>query len=88
MEQILSGHRIVIGPAEEASLASRVHSVIYRSKAEKQVSTLVKLDGTLVLGDPWSVHAPSLEDIVLGYLQRGNVGPDDLPGKAKKEVRA
>lgn len=72
VEQILESHRMVIGPVDEEMLASRVHCVIHRSQTAKQVATLVKLEAPLVLGDAWSVHEPSLEDIVLGYLQRSN----------------
>jgi len=72
IEEILSSHRLIIGPVIEEILASGIHSVISSSRTEKQVATLVKLEAPLVLGDAWSVHEPSLEDIVLGYLQRGN----------------
>ena len=70
IERILASHRLVIGPVGEEMLASSAHTVIDRSRTEKQVATLVKLDGSLVLSDLWSVHEPSLEEIVLGYLQR------------------
>ena len=72
VEEVLGTHRLVIGPVGEEMLASRLHCVIHRSQTGKQVATLVKLEAPLVLGDAWSVHEPSLEDIVLGYLQRGN----------------
>jgi ABC-2 type transport system ATP-binding protein len=75
IDDILESHRLVIGPVEEENLASCVHSVIQRSRSEKQVSTLVKLDAPLVLSDAWSVHQPSLEDIVLGYLQYSDRAP-------------
>lgn len=79
VESLLASHRSVIGPVGEEMLASRVHRVVHRSRAEKQVATLVRLDGPLVLGDAWSVHEPTLEDIVLAYLQRGNVAPEPEP---------
>ncbi|MCI0437569.1 MAG: ABC transporter ATP-binding protein [Chloroflexi bacterium] len=87
VEQILAAHRMVIGPIGEEMLASCVHSVIHRSRSERQVATLVKLDGPLVLGDTWSVHEPSLEDIVLGYLQRGNgVTPAAAPAQERRSA--
>ncbi len=70
IEQILASHRVLIGPVEEEMLAACVHEVIQRSRTERQVSTLVRLKAPLVLGDAWTVHEPSLEDIVLAYLQR------------------
>jgi ABC-2 type transport system ATP-binding protein len=70
IEHMLASHRLIIGPVGEEMLASCAHSVIDRSRTEKQVATLVKLDAPLVLSDLWSVHEPTLEEIVLGYLQR------------------
>jgi ABC-2 type transport system ATP-binding protein len=70
IEKVLESHRVIIGPVNEEMLVSCVHSVIDRSRTEKQVATLVKLDAPLVLSDLWSVHEPSLEEIVLGYMQR------------------
>ncbi len=72
VERILASHRLVIGPVREEMLATCPHSVIQRSRTEKQVAILVRLETPLVLADKWSVHEPSLEDIVLGYLQSGN----------------
>ncbi|HEX5370545.1 MAG TPA: ABC transporter ATP-binding protein [Dehalococcoidia bacterium] len=76
IEEILATHRRVIGPVQEEMLASCVHEVIHRSRSEKQVSSLVRLNGPLVLGDAWTVHEPSLEDIVLAYLERRDVHVD------------
>jgi ABC-2 type transport system ATP-binding protein len=70
IERVLGSHRIIIGPVDQEMLASCLHSVIDCSHTEKQVATLVKLDAPLVLTDLWSVHEPSLEEIVLGYMQR------------------
>jgi ABC-2 type transport system ATP-binding protein len=87
VEQILGSHRLVIGPVAEEMLASHVHCVINRSATAKQVATLVKLEAPLVLGDAWSVHEPSLEDIVLGYLQRGNgATPASAPAQERKSA--
>jgi ABC-2 type transport system ATP-binding protein len=74
IEDILAGHRWVVGPADEVGLASKFHSVIHASSTLRQVSLLVKLDCPLVLSDSWTVRAPSLEDIVLGYLHKGHAG--------------
>ncbi len=76
IEEIMASHRLVIGPIEEEMLASCVHEVIHRSRSARQVSTLVRLNGPLVLGDAWTVLEPSLEDIILAYLQRGDVASD------------
>lgn len=73
IEEILASHRFVVGPIEEEMLSSCLHEVIQRSRSAKQVATLLRLESPLVLGDKWFVQEPSLEDIVLGYLQRGDV---------------
>jgi ABC-type multidrug transport system ATPase subunit len=75
LDDIMAGHRLVVGPVAEKTLASSQHFVIGCSQTERQVSMLVRLDGTLVLGDAWSVTEPSLEEIVLAYLQ---TGPTDV----------
>jgi ABC-2 type transport system ATP-binding protein len=73
IEDILASHRLLIGPVAEEALAACVHEVVQRSRSEKQVSTLVKLSAPLVLSEAWTAHEPSLEDIVLAYLGRGDV---------------
>jgi ABC-2 type transport system ATP-binding protein len=80
IDQILKSHRYVIGPVEEELLASHLHSVIQCSHGGRQVAALVRLDTPLVLSEAWSVHEPTLEDVVLGYLERGNVA---LPERDK-----
>ena len=70
IEEILASHRAVVGPVGEEMLASHMHSVIQCRRSERQVAALVKLDGPFVLGDAWSVYEPSLEEIILGYLER------------------
>ncbi len=84
IEGIVAAHRVVIGPVFEEILACGVHDVIQRSRSERQVSTLIRLEAPLVLGHGWSVHEPTLEDIVLAYLQRGAGSPAAL----KEEVLA
>jgi ABC-2 type transport system ATP-binding protein len=67
-DHLLASHRLLIGPVGEELLTSSMHRVINTSRTEKQIATLVRLDGPLVLGDAWSMHEPSIEDIVLGYM--------------------
>jgi ABC-2 type transport system ATP-binding protein len=69
LDEVMARHRLVVGPAAEESLASLQHSVIRRSETKRQVSMLVRLDCPLVLGDAWTVTEPSLEEIVLAYLE-------------------
>jgi ABC-2 type transport system ATP-binding protein len=69
LDEVMARHRLVVGPAAEENLASLQHSVIRRSETKRQVSMLVRLDCPLVLGDAWTVTEPSLEEIVLAYLE-------------------
>ncbi len=75
IESVLASHRYVVGPPEEEVLSSIVHTVISRSRTGRQVATLVNLEAPLVLGDSWSVYEPSLEDVILGYLERSRNNP-------------
>jgi ABC-2 type transport system ATP-binding protein len=78
LDDILADHRLVIGPSVEKSLATTLHSVITASESGRQASMLVRLDCPLVLGDAWTVTKPSLEEIVIAYLEAGVLG---LPRK-------
>lgn len=72
IKHILESHRLVIGPLGEEMLASWPHIAIDQSSTQKEVAMLIRLDAPLVLSDMWSVHEPTLEDVVLGYLQHRN----------------
>ena len=69
IEEILANHRLLVGPIEQQGLATTIHNVVTRSVSERQVSVLVKTACPLVLGDGWTVTAPPLEDIVVGYME-------------------
>lgn len=76
IEAILSSHRYMIGPIEEENLSSTIHEVISRRNTGRQIATLVNLEAPLVLGDSWSVHEPSLEDVIVGYLERSKAAKE------------
>jgi ABC-type multidrug transport system ATPase subunit len=70
IDEVLARHRFVVGPAEQAALACQIQAVVQMRKGERQVGALIRLETPLVLADGWTASEPSLEDIVLGYLQR------------------
>lgn len=75
MESVLERHRFVVGPVEDAALACQIQSAVQVRRSERQVAALVRLDTPLVLADGWTVTEPSLEDIVLAYLQVSTAAP-------------
>lgn len=70
IEDVLASHRLLVGPREEQDLATVAHAVISRSETERQVSLLIRKECPLVLGERWSVTEPSLEEIVIAYMER------------------
>jgi ABC-2 type transport system ATP-binding protein len=69
IDSILEQHRFVVGPVEEAPLACQIQTVVQVRKSERHVAAMVRLDTPLVLAEGWTATEPSLEDIVLAYLQ-------------------
>lgn len=69
IDEVLERHRFVVGPAEQAALACQIQTVVQMRKGGRQIAALVRLETPLVLADGWTANAPSLEDIVLGYLE-------------------
>ncbi len=74
IDEVVDRHRFVVGPADQASLACHIQTVIQLRRSERQIAALVRLDTPLVLAEGWTATTPSLEDIVLGYLQGDAVG--------------
>lgn len=69
LDDILARHRLVVGPAQEKGIALMQHTVLSRSETDRQVSMLVRLECPLVLSESWTAVQPSLEDIVLAYME-------------------
>ncbi|GII78212.1 ABC transporter ATP-binding protein [Sphaerisporangium rufum] len=77
IDDLLAGHRLLTGPAEEAgALAARV-PVIARETAGRQASLLVR-GGPPLAGPRWTTRPVSLPDLVLAYLR----APDTTTGPA------
>jgi ABC-2 type transport system ATP-binding protein len=76
IEDLLSDHRLLTGPVEEATdLAARL-SVVRETRAARQAHLLVRGPGVQPAG--WQAHPVGLEELVLSYLREPTAGV--LPG--------
>jgi ABC-2 type transport system ATP-binding protein len=69
LEDVVSEHRLLIGPRGDTDEVARVHAVIEERHSERQTTLLVRANGH-VYDARWEVTPVGLEDIVLGYLGR------------------
>jgi ABC-2 type transport system ATP-binding protein len=65
--EIVSSHRVLIGPRCDTSSVARMHNVIRESHTERQTTLLVRANGH-VYDTSWEQHEADLEEIVLAYL--------------------
>jgi ABC-2 type transport system ATP-binding protein len=65
--EIVSSHRVLIGPRCDTSSVARMHNVIRESHTERQTTLLVRANGH-VYDSSWEQHEADLEEIVLAYL--------------------
>jgi ABC-2 type transport system ATP-binding protein len=70
IDEILSSHRLLTGPRDEAEDVARMHDVIRASHVERQTTLLVRT-GAHVYDSRWTVHELELEEIVLAHLADG-----------------
>jgi ABC-2 type transport system ATP-binding protein len=70
IDEVLAGHRLVVGPRGDAATIARRNDVIRESHTERQTSLLVRADRH-VYDAGWEVHEVDLEEIVLAYLGYG-----------------
>jgi ABC-2 type transport system ATP-binding protein len=75
IDEILSSHRLLIGPRTDPAAVARMHNVISESHTERQTTLIVRANGH-VYDSSWVLHELNLEEIVLAYLGLGNArGP-------------
>lgn len=67
VDDLLAGHKVLIGPRRDTGKIAGVASVIRESHTDRQTTLLVRTDGP-VLDPAWTAHDLSLEDLVLAYL--------------------
>jgi len=67
IDQIVSSHRLLVGPRTDPAVVGRMHDVIRESHTERQTTLLVRANGH-VYDTCWQQHELDLEEIVLAYL--------------------
>ncbi len=70
IDDIVSTHRLLVGPRTDPAAVARVHDVIHESHTTRQTSLLVHANGH-VYDSRWQLHEVDLEEIVLAYLGQG-----------------
>jgi ABC-2 type transport system ATP-binding protein len=83
VEDLVSTHRVLIGPADSADRATRELHVVQDQRGEAQAHLLVKAHGPQDPVPPgWEAHPVGMEELVLAYLRSaGETGSAPLPGK-------
>src|SRR5205809_6845911 len=82
VDDLLAGHRMLTGPAAEASnFAER--SVVHVRRAEAQAHLLIRAAADDPVPPGWESHPVSLEELVLAYLRQP--GAAALPGPARPQ---
>ncbi len=70
IDEIVSTHRLLVGPRTDPATVARVHEIVRESHTERQTSLLVHANGH-VYDSRWQLHEVDLEEIVLAYLGQG-----------------
>jgi ABC-2 type transport system ATP-binding protein len=68
VEELLAGHRVMVGPAAEAG-APAEWPVIHERRAEAQTHLLVRADANDPVPPRWEAHRVDLEELALAYLR-------------------
>jgi ABC-2 type transport system ATP-binding protein len=77
IDDVLAGHRILVGPRKDTSAVERMHRVVQVTRTPRQTTMLVRLNGPVI--DPaLAVSEVSLEELVLAYM-----GEDAPPALAQ-----
>jgi ABC-type multidrug transport system ATPase subunit len=70
-DELLAGHKILIGPRKDTSPVERAHTVVQATATARQSTLLVRLGGPLL--DPaYQAEDVSLEELILGYMGAGS----------------
>jgi ABC-2 type transport system ATP-binding protein len=66
-EDLLAGHKMLVGPAKDTSALERAHTVVQATTTARHARLLVRLGGPVI--DPaWQPEDVGLEELVLGYM--------------------
>jgi ABC-2 type transport system ATP-binding protein len=82
VDDLLGGHRVLVGPAAEKQRVEDRYPVVRESLAERQAQVLVRVNGRRPDGPPegWDEQPVRLEELVLAYLREPSARA--LPGPA------
>jgi ABC-2 type transport system ATP-binding protein len=72
VDELLEGHRTLVGPRTESDQVPGVAEVIRASHTDRQSTLLARIDGAVPADPAWSVHEVTLEDLVLAYLAKAD----------------
>ena len=90
LSSFLSAHRLLIGPHNRDTNIPGVESIVSARHTKRQSSVLVRCNGELDAPE-WQVIEPSLDEIVLGYLEEESElhaeEPLSAPGSSVEETR-
>ena len=71
IESIVASHALLIGPTKDVQNVAEKLDVILRTPAEKQTTLLVHTNDRPLAPPPgWRAQEPTVEDVVLAYMQR------------------
>jgi ABC-2 type transport system ATP-binding protein len=86
IDQLLDGHRILIGPRMDVGDIGKDPTVVQASHSERQTSLLVRRSER-VLDPGWEEKQVSLEELVLAYMRRPEKGAMPALELVGSEVR-
>jgi len=67
IETLLAEHKVLVGPRKDTSALQRTHQVVHTVRTARQVTMLVRLNGS-VLDPAYEASEVDLEELVLGYM--------------------
>ena len=71
IEELLTGHQLLIGPIELADRVAARLPVVSEFRGDRQAILLVEGDDATVRLDPrWTIRQPTIEDLVFAYMKR------------------
>ncbi|MFL6140872.1 MAG: ATP-binding cassette domain-containing protein [Labedaea sp.] len=70
LEELLSTHHVLTGPAELADRLPTGHTVIEDARTDRQATLMVRIAPTTAIDPKWSRRPAGLEELVLAYLRR------------------
>jgi len=81
VDDLLASHRVLTGPAAEASRYAERLRVVHARRGEAQAHLLVRADADDPVPPGWEAHPVGLEELALAYLREP--GAAALPGPAR-----